>query len=271
MYRTIIFFCLFISIVLHSYFVECLVESSRFLFSSIDMHRAMKMHCNTPKNQETYDDHFSNEFASMADSMRYFREYARRGLQRFQERDLDGAILDLQRAAKANSTQPLSQLGIFLYCAGQYKEAEIQLGLDIEKIEAAKMFKATDLRLWRCASLNKLGRSEHAKQALDTSYLTSTGLVEYKPLMNITLQFYGGDAPVEELLDFIGSADERDFSGNSFFGNFYLGLYYDSVGEVDLSRTFLSLSKSSSRYPVKDMWYHLPRVLYEQRFATIAA
>jgi len=220
------------------------------------------------KSEETYNDHFENEFDVLADGMRYFREYARRGLQRFQERDLDGAIKDMQRAAKANSTQPLSQLGIFLYCAGNYAQAELQLASDIEKIEAAKMFKATDLRLWRCASLNKLEKFSEAKMALDNSILTTTGLVEYRPLMNTTLNFFAGESPVEDLLDMIGTADEKDFSGNNFFGNFFLGLYYDSVGDMDMARVFLSLSKNSNRYPEKDMWYHLPRVLYEQRFGS---
>lgn len=224
----------------------------------------------TSKSEEAYNDHFSHEFDIMTDSMRYFREYAKRGLQRFMDHDLDGAVKDFQRAAMANSTQPLSQLGIFLYCAGKYSDAEVQLELDIQKIESLKFFKATDLRLWRCASLNKLGRVDDAKRALDNSYLTSTGLVEHRPLMNMTLQFYGGELQVEELLDFIGTADEKDFSGTSFFGNFYLGLYFDSIGDMDMSRTFLSIPKNSNRYPTRDVWFHLPRVLYEQRFGSSA-
>jgi hypothetical protein len=84
---------------------------------------------------------------------------------------------------------------------------------------------------------------------------------------NRTLGFFASQVPLEELLDSLGAVDERDTFGARYFGNFYLGLFYDSVGEPGLSQAFLTIPNESERYPKRDMWYHVPRMLYRQRFA----
>jgi 5-hydroxyisourate hydrolase-like protein (transthyretin family) len=83
--------------------------------------------------------------------------------------------------------------------------------------------------------------------------------------MNTTLHFFAGSVQLDEVMDIVGNVDERDMYGFGFFGNFYLGLYYDSIGEREMAKTFLQFSQSSKRYPEKDMWYHIPRVLYTAR------
>jgi tetratricopeptide (TPR) repeat protein len=219
----------------------------------------------TKYNPNIYDDDNEEDFSSVEEGLRYFREYAKRGLKRFRDRNIEGCLADFDRAANANSSQPLVQRGIALYCAGRYEDASLQLEKDIAMIEGSKAFKASDLRIWNSASLNKLGRKEDAIRALDHTYLTTTGLVEKRFIINCTMSFYANEMPLDDMMEVIGSTDERDVFGFRFFGNFYLGLYYDSIGEPDLARVFLSFPRDSTRYPDKDMWYHLPRFLYTLR------
>lgn len=216
-------------------------------------------------NPNIYDDDDEVDFSNMEQGLRYFREYAKRGMKRFRERDIVGSLADFDRASMANSSQPLVQRGIALYCAGHYLNASLQLERDIEILEGSKTFKASDLRIWRSASLNKLGRKEEAIKALDHSYLATSGLMEQRFIINSTLSFYAGETSLEDMMGIIGDTDERDVFGFRFFGNFYLGLYYDSVDEPDLARVFLEFPKESNRYPDRDMWYHLPRFLYTLR------
>lgn len=50
--------------------------------------------------------------------------------------------------------------------------------------------------------------------------------------------------------------------GVKFYGNFYLGLYFDSMNDTEAAKHFLSYPATSNRYPNLDMWYHVPRLLY---------
>jgi tetratricopeptide (TPR) repeat protein len=219
----------------------------------------------TKYNPNIYDDDNEEDFSSVEEGLRYFREYAKRGLKRFRDRNIEGCLADFDRAANANSSQPLAQRGIALYCAGRYEDASLQLERDIKIIEGSKTFKASDLRIWHSASLNKLGRKEDAVRALDHLGLDTPGLIEKRFIINCTLSFYANEMPLDDMMEAIGSADERDIFGFRFFGNFFLGLYYDSIGEADLARVFLSFPRDSTRYPDRDMWYHVPRFLYTLR------
>jgi tetratricopeptide (TPR) repeat protein len=216
-------------------------------------------------NPNVYDDDGEEDFSSVETGLRYFREYAKRGMKRFRDRDIEGSLADFDRAVSSNSSQPLIQRGIALYCAGQYQNASEQLERDIAILEGSKTFKASDLRIWLSASLNKQNRKEDAIAALDHSYLSTSGLVEQRFIINSTLSFFAGEMPLDDMMTIIGDTDERDVFGFRFFGNFYLGLYYDSVNEEDLARVFLSYPKESTRYPDRDMWYHVPRYLYTLR------
>lgn len=200
------------------------------------------------------------------EDIKNFKEYCSRGLQRFQDRDIRGALDDLQTAAQFNSTQPLVQLGIILYLVNEYEDAAKRLAKDIKTIEDSRFAKATELRLWRCACLNKLGRHKEAIDALDHTLTSSTGLYEERYLFNQTLLFYAHEKSLEDMLEIFGSCDGLDTLGRSFLGNFFLGLYYDSVGESGLAQAFLSIPKESARYSSRDMWYHLPRVFYDLRY-----
>eukprot|EP01041_Mallomonas_annulata_P001898 gene1898-3675_t len=209
-----------------------------------------------------YDDH-DTYLDDVSDGLRYYREYVKRGMQRFMNHDLQGAEADFNMAKEFNNTQPLIQRGIALYCNGKYDAAAEQFGCDIKYLENLKIVKSSDLRLWKSACLRKLGYIEEADNALDLNNIASYGISEGRYLMNNTLNFYAGQRSIEDMLDIVGSGDEKDFLGVRFFGNFYIGLYYHSIGNMDFAKLFLEIPASCDRYSDKDMWYHVPRVLYE--------
>lgn len=187
-------------------------------------------------------------------SLRDFREHANRGIQLFKTGNMIDAINSFELAVLSNSSQPLAQLGICYYCNKQFDKAASQLTKDIKKIEATKQFKASDLRLWLSASLNRLSKTDDAFYALDLNNVNVPGVMEQRLLMNYTLNFYGQKFPIEDMLEFIGLADERDFEGRRFYGNFYLGLYFDSVQNIELSEAFLQFPSTSRKYSENDMW-----------------
>jgi len=215
------------------------------------------------RSESIYEDH--EETGGVEYGLRYYREYAKRGIQRFMDRNLMGALDDFDRAIQSNNSQPLIQRGITLYLLDRYAEAANQFRKDIELIEKPMMFKASDLRLWLSACMNKLGQLEEGQNVLEVLVPSPSGLDEKRFLMNSTLHFFSGQKRIEDMLEIIGAADEKDTFGLRFFGNFYLALYYDSIGDEGLAKAFLSVPCSSEKYPKRDMWYHLPRLFASQR------
>jgi len=201
-------------------------------------------------------------------NLQLFQEYASKGLELFKKRDLKGSIQCLQDASAFNATQPNAQLGIFLYLDERYEEAAAQLDSDIKKIESSKSFKATDLRIWRSACLNKLGKVEESITSLDLLNIAVPEAKEDRILMNYTLQFFGRQKTLDEMIQFIEAVSDNDFTGRKFYGNFYLGLFYDSIGERDMSALFLSFPCKSRKFSDKDMWFHLPRIFFDCRFTS---
>lgn len=202
----------------------------------------------------------------------FFKEYAQRGLKAFREtNDLKETLEFFDKAKDMNCgkrPQPFSQRGIMLYIANRFEEAEAQLSQDITLIEEAKIFKATDLRLWRSACLHKLGRKEEAITCLDVDNDDPSGMVEDKYLMVQLLNFYADKKTLEETMESIGlveNTDIKDLIKTSFYGNFYLGLYFDATENEYFAPTFMSMCASSEKYPSNDMWYHLPRVFMKER------
>lgn len=195
-----------------------------------------------------------------------FREYVVSAFRRIQEGDINGAITNFDYAAKCNSSQPLIQRGVFLYCVGRYECSEKQLKEDIKKLEEMKFGKASELRLWHSAALNKLGRFEDAKYALDIDNRSGISIITQSRGMNSTISFFHGDLELQDMLEIVGDPSDNDLPGSNFFGSFYVGLYLDSVDERDLAKTFLGHAKDSLRYPKQDMWYHVPRILFSNRF-----
>ena len=95
-----------------------------------------------------------------------------------------------------------------------------------------------------------------------------SGMVEDKYLMVQLLNFYADKKTLEETMESIGlveNTDIKDLIKTSFYGNFYLGLYFDATENEYFAPTFMSMCASSEKYPSNDMWYHLPRVFMKER------
>lgn len=203
------------------------------------------------------------------DERQKFHDCVQSGIEKFKQGNLEESLSLFDKAQMHNSIkapQPLAQRGIALYIAGEYEKANIQLKQDIDIIENARLYKASDLRLWRSAALNKLGRRDQAVEALDMNNIAQNGLLyEDKYVMNSTLSFFAGVKTLEDIMEVIGSTDEKGLCGNSFFGNFYIGLYFDSTDQEYFAKSFLSIPLSSSKYPTTDMWFHIPKLLARQR------
>ena len=211
-----------------------------------------------------YSDH-EIDIENLDDGLRYYREYVKRGMKRFMAHDLEGAESDFERAREFNNSQPLMQRGVVLYINGKYDEAEIQFKEDTKKLENLNLQKASDFRIWWAACLYKSGKTEQALQALDLRNEQSHTLREDKYLMNNTLHFFGRERSLDEMMSIIGNVDSKDMMGHSFFGNFYLGLYFDAINDPDMAKLFMEIPYNSNRYSQNDMWYHLPRIFYEKR------
>lgn len=213
-----------------------------------------------------YEDQETN-ILGVNENTRYFREYATRGLEKFKKGDLEGSINDLIKAKDADSRQPLMQLGIFLYINGNYEDAEKQLMKDIITIENAQISKASELRIWRCASLSKLGNAKEAKRILNEPVTKNfTAMNEDRYIMNITMGLFNGDIELESMMQLIESREEGDVTSFRFYGNLYTALYFDSIGDADLCKTFLAFAIGTNPSAKRDIWYQLPRLYYIKRY-----
>lgn len=216
-------------------------------------------------------DFFSSFFSSekekrLPPGLQAFKHHSVAGMRDFQKGDLASALNHFDLAVAGNSSQALPQRGIALYIANRFEEAALQLTRDVNILEAPRMCKASELRTWLSAVYYKLNKTEEAIHALDLNNSLGFSLIYNGELMNKTHAFFAGEMPLEDILERIGTSNERDISGWAFYGNFYLGLYFDAVYQSEMARVFLSFPRASTRYRPSDMWYHVPRALYKSRF-----
>jgi len=205
---------------------------------------------------------------ALNNKLKKFQEYMREGMGAFMAGDVDSALLSFEGARNFNSAQPMMQRSIALYCNGDYAEAECQLEQDIEYMEKMGLSKATDMRLWRAACLLKLGRgSDEVEEVLDPDDLDPRSLVESRVLFKALLRLYtcrDEEATLTQVVEMIGNCGEESLGGAVFYGNFYVGLFLDAVGNRDMAAAFFQVPRESNRFPNEDMWYHLPRILCDK-------
>lgn len=191
----------------------------------------------------------------------------------FMEGDLGGSIQMYDKAIFANATQPMMQRSVALYIAGDYQGAAAQLKLDIHRLEKMKLRKATDMRLWRSAALYQIGLPAEAKAALSLDENAHADApTEDRPLWKALLELYaasGNEGKLRHVMEWVDSAAETPAvkvqTSSIFYGNFYLGLLFDALGDFSLAEAFLAIPRSSQKFPESDMWYHIPRMLSNSR------
>ena len=147
--------------------------------------------------------------------------------------DLNQALVCFDDAKNANTTQLLIQRGMTQFLLGNYEEAASQFKQDVDYMENKnlKLFKATDARLWWSAFACPR-REVEAKMR----WTYNDELEETRYLMQVLLRYYHGDAPLEELMQVIGDADDRD-GGNNTMGT-YLALYLTAQARKTWPRPF---------------------------------
>jgi hypothetical protein len=169
--------------------------------------------------------------------------------------------------------------GIAGYCSGNYVAAAEHFLRSLEQTEGSRLWNdddvqiwPSDLRLWLCAALHKLGQHAEAQVVLNHTVvayagedsLNSDDQVTQRQFIGLLMSFYAGESSVQDVLQFIGRQEEidsADRSGFKFFGYFYLGLYYDSVGDYAMSQSLLSYPVESRRFSPNDVWYTIPLLL----------
>lgn len=209
---------------------------------------------------------FEEVFGHLKPSMIEYRECVKKGMNSFINGNLEESLEYFDQAALVNSSQPIAQRSFALYTAERYNDAIIQLKNDIELIEDMKLFKATDLRLLLSACYNKINDKESARKCVDAYDEDPNGISEDRGLWKDLLLFYSGDdGKLSDLMETIGGYGENELNSGLFFGNFYIGIYFDSINQPEMAVPFLEIPKESTRFKQDDMWYHLPRMLFQHR------
>ena len=189
-----------------------------------------------------------------------YREKARQGIDCMMGGDLSAAAQCFDAAQGHNRTQVLLQRGMTEYMLGNYKKASEQLERDVNAMENRnlKLYKATDARLWWSASLRRQGLIEASVDALD---LHNRDLEESRHFMLAMLEFYSGKMALEELMEIVGDVSTRDVAGTTYYGNFYIGLYFSACQDIGMARAFLDITVQADKFADTDLWHHLPRLL----------
>ena len=210
----------------------------------------------------------ANLLSGLVPDLMKYRKSVEKGMNSFKAGNLLESLEYFDNAALVNSTQPLAQRSFALYIAERYSDAIDQLEKDIKLIEDMKLFKATDLRLLLSACYYKLNQKENAILSLDIEKEDSNddSLLEQRSMWKSLLSLYhDDDDSLINLMDMIGSYGENQLNSGIFYGNFYIGLYFDSINDIHMATAFLEIPRESTRFKQDDMWYHLPRLLCQYR------
>jgi tetratricopeptide (TPR) repeat protein len=202
--------------------------------------------------------------SELTDDAKYFLAYAERGQSKFKLGDLEGAYRDFKLAEKANPSMILPQLGILMYTLGMYEDAHRYLNYTIFKTEENMDYRASDLRMWKSASLNQLNRTREAKLAIEENLCYGDIIDTMRYAMNLTMHLYSGTCNIDNILPYLTAEDDDDQDGSIFYASFYCGLYFDSIHEPIEASRLLCYSAKSNRFRPDDLWHHLPRFLFKK-------
>jgi lipoprotein NlpI len=152
-----------------------------------------------------------------------------KGMQKFRDNDVAGALTDFDRAAKVDpqSAPQLWQRGIADYYAGKFRDGRKQFELhqtvnphDVEN--AAWHFLCV-------ARIDGLAAAKKSLLKIDTTRDT-------RPPMAEIYELYAGRGSPEAVLR---AAAQAATPQASMYANLYLGLYYEAAGDADRARACL--------------------------------
>jgi lipoprotein NlpI len=164
------------------------------------------------------------------------RHFVLQGMQRFRQGDIDGSIELFDRAESLDSSlRPfLWQRGISYYYADQFQKGSDQFRydvrvnpLDVEEI------------VWDIACLSRLNQND-----LSSSKMMSLpkGKTDRRRIMGTVYALFRGEATEREL----AVAGQTGSRGDEFYSLFYLGLYTESLGEIDKAEKYMRAAVNTS-------------------------
>ncbi len=167
--------------------------------------------------------------AVAGDSLESASDYVSRGMQRFRDNKISGALRDFQRAVELDArTRPyLWQHGISHYYAGEFKKGRQQFELH-QTVNPHDVENAT----WHFICVAAIDGVGAAKKSLIKIDITRDTRIP----MSEVYRFYAGRGSEDSVIE---AADKANTELARMYAHLYLGLYYEVAGEVDKARSHM--------------------------------
>jgi len=161
-----------------------------------------------------------------------WRAYLQRGELRFRAGKISDSLVDFDKSLELNPAMAASfwQRGMTLYYAGNFQAGR-------EQFELHRTVNSSDVEnpFWHFLCVAKMEGVESAQKKI-----LPCGYDGRAPLMDI-LQLIRGTKTFDEVAHIVGAIDKesKQKSYDRFYGNYYLGLYLDALGEKERAEVFL--------------------------------
>jgi len=161
-----------------------------------------------------------------------WRVYLQRGELRFRTGKITESLIDFDKSLELNPAMAASfwQRGLSLYYVGKFQAGR-------EQFELHRTVNSSDVEnpFWHFLCVAKLEGVDSAQKKI-----LPCGYDGRAPLMDI-LELIRGTKTFEEVAQIVDSIDKESKQNafDRFYGNYYLGLYLDSLGEKERAEVFL--------------------------------
>ncbi len=161
-----------------------------------------------------------------------WRAYLQRGELRFRAGKITESLIDFDKSLELNPAMAASfwQRGLSLYYAGKFQAGR-------EQFELHRTVNASDVEnpFWHFLCVAKMEGVDSAQKKI-----LPCGYDGRAPLMDI-LELIRGAKTFEEVAQIVGAIDKESKQNayDRFYGNYYLGLYLDALGQKERAEAFL--------------------------------
>ncbi len=173
--------------------------------------------------------------AFAGDSLESASDYVSRGIRRFRDNNISGALRDFQKAVELDPrTRPyLWQRGISHYYAGEFKKGR-------QQFESHQIVNPHDVEnaTWHfvcVAAVDGIGTAKNSLIKIDITRDTRIPMSEI-------YQFYAGHGSEDSVIE---AADKANTELARMYAHLYLGLYYEVAGEVDKARSHMRFAAAA--------------------------
>lgn len=161
-----------------------------------------------------------------------WRAYLQRGELRFRAGKITDSLIDFDKSLELNPAMAASfwQRGLSLYYAGKFQAGR-------EQFELHRTVNSSDVEnpFWHFLCVAKLEGVDSAQKKI-----LPCGYDGRPPLMDI-LELIRGTKTFDEVAQIVEAIDKKsdENSYDRFYGNYYLGLYLDALGQKERAEVFL--------------------------------